>query len=154
MYYNNWLWYKWEKCHLWQFEELNVNLRRFLHHISLKWLSRSRFKVSRLTFKAAVRNLFWLNMTQNQYLNKYITSQCSKLSPYFSPIHNGYLIIMFSNLSGIRREGYVNIKKFSRLLDNRTRGSCRWRIVYSLFYPHSPLNTRFIRAGALLTQAR
>ncbi len=41
--------------------------------------------------KAAVRNVFWLNMMRNQYLSKYITSQCSKLSPYFSPIHNGKL---------------------------------------------------------------
>ncbi len=40
-------------------------------------------------FKAAVRNFFWLKMIRNQYLSKYITSQCSKLSPYFSPIHNG-----------------------------------------------------------------
>ncbi len=39
-------------------------------------------------------------MIRNQYLSKYITSQCSKLSPYFSSIHNGYLIIMFSNLRG------------------------------------------------------
>ncbi len=46
---------------------------------------------------------FGLKMIQNQYLSKYITSQCSKLSPYFSPIHNGYLIIMFSNLSGTGR---------------------------------------------------
>ncbi len=38
-------------------------------------------------------------MIRYQYLSKYITSQCSKLSPYFSPIHNGKLIIMFSNLS-------------------------------------------------------
>ncbi len=53
--------------------------------------------------KAAVRNFFGLKMIQIQYLRKYITSQCSKLSPYFSPIHNGYLIIMFSNLSGTGR---------------------------------------------------
>ncbi len=39
-------------------------------------------------------------MIRNQYLSKYITSQCLKLSPYFSSIHNGYLIIMFSNLRG------------------------------------------------------
>ncbi len=39
--------------------------------------------------KAAVRNFFWLKIIRNQYLIKYITSQCSKLSPYFSPIHNG-----------------------------------------------------------------
>ncbi len=41
-------------------------------------------------------------MIQNQYLSKYITSQCSKLSPYFSPIHNltlSQFIIMFCNLS-------------------------------------------------------
>ncbi len=42
-------------------------------------------------------------MIRNQYLSKYITSQCSKLSPYFSPIHNGKLIIMFSYLSGTGR---------------------------------------------------
>ncbi len=35
--------------------------------------------------------------------SKYISSQCSKLSPYFSPIHNGLLIIMFSNLNGTGR---------------------------------------------------
>ncbi len=39
--------------------------------------------------KVAVPNLFGLKMIQKQYLSKYITSQCSKLSPYFSPIHNG-----------------------------------------------------------------
>ncbi|ROL45951.1 hypothetical protein DPX16_4765 [Anabarilius grahami] len=27
-------------------------------------------------------------MIQNQFLSKYVTSQCSKLSPYLSPIHN------------------------------------------------------------------
>ncbi len=43
---------------------------------------------------------FWLKMIRNQNLSKYITSQCSTLLPYFSPIHNGQLIIMFSNLSG------------------------------------------------------
>ncbi len=32
-------------------------------------------------FKAAVRNFFGLKMIRNQYLRKYITSQCSKLSP-------------------------------------------------------------------------
>ncbi len=42
-----------------------------------------------LHIKAAVRNFFWLKIIQNQYLSKYKTSQCSKLSPYFSPIHNG-----------------------------------------------------------------
>ena len=36
-------------------------------------------------------------MIQNQFLSKYITSQCSKLSPYLSPIHNGKLVIMFYN---------------------------------------------------------
>ncbi len=46
---------------------------------------------------------FGLKMIRNQKWSKYITSQCSKLSPYFSPIHNGYLIIMFSNLSGTGR---------------------------------------------------
>ncbi len=51
--------------------------------------------------KAAVRNFRWLKLIQNQYLSKYITSQCSKLSTY--PIHNGKLIIMFSNLSGTGR---------------------------------------------------
>ncbi len=42
-------------------------------------------------FKAANRNFFcfWLKMIRNQHLRKYITSQCSKLLPYFSPIHNG-----------------------------------------------------------------
>ncbi len=40
-------------------------------------------------YKAAVCNFLWLKMIRNQYLSKYITSQCSKLSPYFSPIHNG-----------------------------------------------------------------
>ncbi len=39
-------------------------------------------------FKAEVRNVFWLKMIQNQYLSKYITSHCLKLSPHFSPIHN------------------------------------------------------------------
>jgi len=37
---------------------------------------------------------------QNPFLSKYITSQCSKLSPYLSPIHNGKLVIMFSNSGG------------------------------------------------------
>ncbi len=46
-------------------------------------------------FKAAVRNFFWLKNIRNQYLSKYITSQCSKLSPYFCPIHNGKLIILY-----------------------------------------------------------
>ncbi len=55
-------------------------------------------KSSDTKLKAAVCNLFWLKMIQIQYLRKYITSQCSKLSPYFSPIHNGSLI-MFFNLS-------------------------------------------------------
>ncbi len=45
----------------------------------------------------------WLKMIQNQYLRKYTTSRCSKLSPYLSPIHNGYLIIMLSNLSATCR---------------------------------------------------
>ncbi len=40
-------------------------------------------------------------MIGNQYLRKYITSQCSKLAPYFSPIHRGYLIIMLYKLSGM-----------------------------------------------------
>ncbi len=40
-------------------------------------------------FKAAVRNFFGLKMIRNQYFRKYITNQCSKLSPYFSSIHNG-----------------------------------------------------------------
>ncbi len=63
-------------------------------------------------------------MIRNQYLSKYITSQCSELSPYFSPIHNGYLIIMFYNLRGTVGFGRFehgtasgNIKKFSRILD-------------------------------------
>ncbi len=43
----------------------------------------------RFLLKAAVRNFFWLKIIRNQYLSKYITSQCSKLPPYFSPIHNG-----------------------------------------------------------------
>ncbi len=34
--------------------------------------------------KAAVRNFFGLKIIRNQYLSKYITSHCSKLSPYFS----------------------------------------------------------------------
>ncbi len=46
---------------------------------------------------------FGLKIIQNQYLRKYITSQCSKLSLYFSPIHNSKLILMFSNLSGTGR---------------------------------------------------
>ncbi len=41
-----------------------------------------------ITVKDAVRHFLGLKMIQNQYLSKYITSQCSKLSPYFSPIHN------------------------------------------------------------------
>ncbi len=35
-----------------------------------------------IVFKAAVRNFFGLKMIRNQYLRKYITSQCSKLLPY------------------------------------------------------------------------
>ncbi len=42
-------------------------------------------------------------MTQNDFLSKYITRQCLKLSHYFSLIHNGKLIIMFSNFSGTAR---------------------------------------------------
>jgi len=42
-------------------------------------------------------------MIQNQFLSKYITSQCSKLSPYLSPIHNDKLVIMFSNSGGTGR---------------------------------------------------
>ncbi len=38
--------------------------------------------------KAAVHHFFLLKMIRNQYLSKYITRQCSKLSPYFSLIHN------------------------------------------------------------------
>ncbi len=57
----------------------------------------------KLNLKLQSGILFWLKMIRNQYLRKYITSQRSKLSPYFSPIHNGYLIIMFSNLSGAGR---------------------------------------------------
>ncbi len=45
--------------------------------------------MDQILLKAAVRNFFWLKMIRNQYLSKYIISQCSKLSPYFSLIHNG-----------------------------------------------------------------
>ncbi len=75
--------------------------------------------------KGAVRNFLWLKMIQNQYLSKCITSQCSELSPYFSRIHNGYLITMFSHLSGtdssLALRHYVtsvNMKKLSRLVSH------------------------------------
>ncbi len=67
-----------------------------------------------------------LKMIQNQYFSNYITSQCLKLSPYFCPIHNGKLIIKFSNLSGTVEHGTalyvtsVNINKFFRLAGYRT----------------------------------
>ncbi len=78
----------------------------------LTFFSRSDWETTRSVFlnklnirviilKAAVRNFLGLKIIQNQYLSKYITSQCSKLSP--QPIHNGQLIIMFSNLSGTGR---------------------------------------------------
>ncbi len=62
----------------------------------------SCFLSTSLFIKAAVHNFVWLKMIQNQFLSKYITSQCSKLSPYFSLIRNGKLV-MFSNLSGAGR---------------------------------------------------
>ncbi len=83
--------------------------------------------------------IFGKKMIRYQYLSKYITSQCSKLSPYFSPIHNGKLIIMFSNLSdtvgfvgnsSMALRHYVtsvNMKKLSWLLGYRMWGSCRCR---------------------------
>ncbi len=46
-------------------------------------------------------------MNQNLFLIKYLISQCLKLSPYFSPIHSGKLIIIFSNLSGVGRNKEV-----------------------------------------------
>ncbi len=52
--------------------------------------------------KAAVRN-FFLVKNDPKSIFEYITSQCSKLLPYFSLIHNGKIIIMFSNLSGMGR---------------------------------------------------
>ncbi len=79
--------------------------------------------------KAAVRNFFWFKMIQNQFLGKYITSQCSNLSSYLRPIQNCKLVIKFSNLSGTGRliqachclslRHYVtsvNIKNESRLV--------------------------------------
>ncbi len=51
----------------------------------LKKTSWYRRRYSRpLRVKAAVRNFFWLKMIRNQNLSKYITSKCSKLSPYSS----------------------------------------------------------------------
>ncbi len=68
---------------------------------------------------------FWLKMIQNQFLGKYITSQCSKLSPYLSPIHNSKLELMFPrfshkvqacrHLSLHHYDTSVNIKKESLL---------------------------------------
>ncbi len=68
-----------------------------------------------------------------------MTSQCSKLSPYFSPIHNGQFIIMFSHLSGMGsfpqgnlsmlRHHYVtsvNMKKFMFVVIPATRLSHVW----------------------------
>ncbi len=50
-------------------------------------------------------------MIRNQYLGKFITSQCLKLLPYFGPIHNGYPIIMFSNLSDTGRQARIKNSK-------------------------------------------
>ncbi len=75
-------------------------------------------------------------MIQNLLLGMYTTSQCSKLSSYLSPIHNGKLVIMFSNLGGTCRFSWeikacrrslchyvtsVNIQKKSQLIGYITR---------------------------------
>ncbi len=72
-------------------------------------------------FKAAVHYFFGLKIVQNLFLGKYITSQCSKLSPYLSLIHNGKLVILFSNLSGTGRYGGKYKHAAVRLCDITSR---------------------------------
>ncbi len=74
----------------------NILLNYNIYYIILKKkilyyiiLLKNIIKKIKKIVKAAVCNFFWLKIIRNQYLRKYITSQCSKLSPYFSPIHNG-----------------------------------------------------------------
>ncbi len=69
----------------------NYNLKRNAGDLlpQPKWMRGCKLKILIYWFKAAVHNFFLLKMIRNQYLIKYTTSQRSKLSPYFSPIHNG-----------------------------------------------------------------
>lgn len=47
------------------------------------------FMTANFKVEAAVHNFVWLKIIRNQYLNKYISSQCSNLLHYFSSTHNG-----------------------------------------------------------------
>ncbi len=65
-----------------------------------------RLKLQSVTFlvkNKAICNQKHIKKDPKSIFEKVHNSQCSKLPPYFSPIHNGYLIIMFSNLSDTGR---------------------------------------------------
>ncbi len=55
-----------------------------MNSILLSKSSETNISESVIYRKSAVRNFMGLKMISNQYLSKYITSQCSKLSPYGS----------------------------------------------------------------------
>ncbi len=73
-------------CMTWSLELFSVTKSQTIKENI--WSNEINFNWNQI-FKAALRNFFGLKMIQNQHLSKYITSQCSKLSPYFSLIHNG-----------------------------------------------------------------
>lgn len=53
------------------------------------WLTRTK---AHKTILNVLKLHFSKKIIQNPLLSKYITNQCSKRSPYLSPIHNGKLI--------------------------------------------------------------
>lgn len=71
------------------------------------------FEIRVLTaFKAAVRDFFVVKNEQKFMIEQVHKNQCSKLSPYLTPIRNGKLKIMIYNLSsrvGFRGKGQFDI---------------------------------------------
>ncbi len=99
-----------------------------------KGLIRFIKNVNKHFFLFQTQNVFFFVKNDQKSIFEQVHNQhCSKLSPYFSPIQNGFLIIMFSNLSGTGRffagdssialRHYItsaNIKKLSRLVGYRS----------------------------------
>jgi len=66
-------------------------------------------------FKAPICNFFGLKIIQNNFLSKYITSQCSKLSASLSPIQSGKLVITIEPVFASLRH-ISTLKEESRLV--------------------------------------
>ncbi len=64
---------------------------------------RNHFHTLSSAVAGAVRNFFFVKTDPKLIFEKLHNQPVFKTLPYFSPIHNGKLIIMFYNLSGTGR---------------------------------------------------